>query len=43
MNIHPPPPAINALVSPLRVTGPLAHDVVLNHTFELLMNTTMLF
>ena len=26
-----------------RVTGPLAHDVVLNHTFELLINTTMLF
>ena len=25
-----------------RVTGPLAHDVVLNHTFELLRNTTML-
>ena len=25
-----------------RVTGPLAHDVVLNHTFELLINTTML-
>ena len=24
------------------VTGPLAHDVVLNHTFELLINTTML-
>ena len=23
--------------------GPLAHDVVLNHTFELLINTTMLF
>ena len=22
---------------------PLAHDVVLNHTFELLINTTMLF
>ena len=26
-----------------RVTGPLAHDVVLNHTFEFLINTTMLF
>ena len=26
-----------------RVTGPLAHHVVLNHTFELLINTTMLF
>ena len=26
-----------------RVTGPLAHDVVLNHTFELLINTTMLY
>ena len=26
-----------------RVTGPLAHDIVLNHTFELLINTTMLF
>ena len=26
-----------------RVTGPFAHDVVLNHTFELLINTTMLF
>ena len=26
-----------------RVTGPLVHDVVLNHTFELLINTTMLF
>ena len=26
-----------------RVTGPSAHDVVLNHTFELLINTTMLF
>ena len=26
-----------------RVTGPLAHDVVLIHTFELLINTTMLF
>ena len=26
-----------------RVTGPLAHDVVLSHTFELLINTTMLF
>ena len=26
-----------------RVTGPLAHDVVLNHTFERLINTTMLF
>ena len=25
------------------VTGPLADDVVLNHTFELLINTTMLF
>ena len=25
------------------VTGPLAHDVVLNHAFELLINTTMLF
>ena len=25
-----------------RVTGPLAHDVVLNHIFELLINTTML-
>ena len=24
-----------------RVTGPLAHDVVLNHTFELLINTTI--
>ena len=27
----------------LIVTGSLAHDVVLNHTFELLINTTMLF
>ena len=26
-----------------RVTGLLAHDVVLNHTFELLINTSMLF
>ena len=26
-----------------RVTEPLAHDVVLSHTFELLINTTMLF
>ena len=26
-----------------RVTGPLAHHVVLNHTFELPINTTMLF
>ena len=26
-----------------RATGPLAHHVVLNHTFELLINTTMLF
>ena len=26
-----------------RVTGPLAHHVVLIHTFELLINTTMLF
>ena len=26
-----------------RMTGPLAHDVVLNHIFELLINTTMLF
>ena len=26
-----------------RVTGPLAHHVVLNHTFELLINTAMLF
>ena len=26
-----------------RVTGLLAHDAVLNHTFELLINTTMLF
>ena len=26
-----------------RVTGPLAHDVVFNHTFELLINTTMLY
>ena len=26
-----------------RVTGPLAHHVVLNHTFELLINATMLF
>ena len=26
-----------------RVTGSLAHDVVLNDTFELLINTTMLF
>ena len=26
-----------------RVTGPLAHHVVLNHTFELLINTKMLF
>ena len=26
-----------------RMTGPLAHDVVLNHTFELLVNTTMLY
>ena len=26
-----------------RMTGPLAHDVVLNHTFELLINTTMPF
>ena len=26
-----------------RVTGPLAHDVVLNHTYGLLINTTMLF
>ena len=26
-----------------RVTGPLAHDVFLNHTFELQINTTMLF
>ena len=25
------------------MTGPLAHDVVLNHTFELLISTTMLF
>ena len=24
-----------------RVAGPLAHHVVLNHTFELLINTTM--
>ena len=26
-----------------RVIGPLAHDVVLNLTFELLISTTMLF
>ena len=26
-----------------RVTGPLAHHVILNHTFEFLINTTMLF
>ena len=26
-----------------RVTGPLGHRVVLNHTFERLINTTMLF
>ena len=26
-----------------RVTGPLTDHVVLNHTFELLINTTMLF
>ena len=26
-----------------RVTGPLAHHVVLNHTFEFLINSTMLF
>ena len=26
-----------------RMTGRLAHDVVLNHTFELLINTAMLF
>ena len=26
-----------------RATGPLAHDVVLNHTFELPINTTMLY
>ena len=26
-----------------RVTGPLAHHVVLNHTFEFLKNITMLF
>ena len=26
-----------------RVTGPLAHDVVLNHTFELLINTIQSF
>ena len=26
-----------------RVTGPLAHDVVLNHTFEVLLHTAMLF
>ena len=26
-----------------RVTGPLAHHVVLNHTFELLINITLLF
>ena len=26
-----------------RVTGPLEHHVVLNHSFELLINTTMLF
>ena len=26
-----------------RVTGPLVHHVVLNHTFELLINATMLF
>ena len=26
-----------------RVTGPLAHDVVLNHTFELLINTIQCF
>ena len=26
-----------------RVRGPLAHHVVLNHTFELLINTTMPF
>ena len=26
-----------------RVTGPLAHHVVLNHTFELLINATMVF
>ena len=25
------------------MTGSLEHDVVLNHTFELLINTTMLF
>ena len=25
------------------MTGPLAHHVVLNHTFELLINTKMLF
>ena len=26
-----------------RVTGPLAHDVVLNHTFVLLINTIQCF
>ena len=26
-----------------RVTGPLGHHIVLNHSFELLINTTMLF
>ena len=26
-----------------RVTGPLAHRVVLNHPYELLINTTMFF